>query len=50
MFDLEIPGFRYSRIANPTVDVLEKRVAMLEGGVAVSGDGVGAGGAAPTRC
>jgi len=34
MFDLEIPGFRYSRISNPTVDVLEKRVAMLEGGVA----------------
>src|SRR5580693_1970320 len=34
MFDLEIPGYRYSRISNPTVDVLEKRVAMLEGGVA----------------
>ena len=34
MFDLEIPGYRYSRIANPTTDVLEKRVAMLEGGVA----------------
>ena len=33
MFDLEVPGFRYSRISNPTVDVLEKRVAMLEGGV-----------------
>ena len=32
MFDLEIPGYRYSRIANPTVDILEKRVAMLEGG------------------
>ena len=34
MFDLELPGYRYSRIANPTTDVLEKRVAMLEGGVA----------------
>ena len=32
MFDLEIPGYRYSRIANPTVDILEKRVALLEGG------------------
>ena len=32
MFNLEIPGFRYSRIANPTVDILEKRVALLEGG------------------
>ena len=30
----KIPGYRYSRIANPTVDILEKRVAMLEGGVA----------------
>src|SRR5271169_4403290 len=34
MFNLEVSGFRYSRIANPTTDVLEKRVAMLEGGVA----------------
>jgi O-acetylhomoserine (thiol)-lyase len=34
MFDLEIPGYRYSRIANPTVDILEKRVALLEGGKA----------------
>ena len=31
-FNLEIPGFRYSRIANPTVDILEQRVALLEGG------------------
>ncbi len=31
---LEIPGFRYSRIANPTTDILEKRIALLEGGVA----------------
>jgi O-acetylhomoserine (thiol)-lyase len=34
MFNLEAPGFRYSRIANPTTDILEKRVAGLEGGVA----------------
>jgi O-acetylhomoserine (thiol)-lyase len=29
---LETPGFRYSRITNPTTDVLEKRIAQLEGG------------------
>jgi O-acetylhomoserine (thiol)-lyase len=34
MFDLEVPGFRYSRISNPTTEILEKRVAELEGGVA----------------
>src|ERR1700741_4622165 len=33
LFNLEAEGFRYSRIANPTVAVLEKRVAALEGGV-----------------
>jgi O-acetylhomoserine (thiol)-lyase len=33
LFDLEVPGYRYSRINNPTVDVLDKRVAALEGGV-----------------
>ncbi len=33
LFDLEAEGFRYTRIGNPTVDVLERRVAMLEGGV-----------------
>jgi O-acetylhomoserine (thiol)-lyase len=32
LFNLETPGYRYSRIANPTTDVLEKRVALLEGG------------------
>ena len=32
MFNLEIPGYRYSRIANPTSDILEQRVALLEGG------------------
>src|ERR1700691_1250001 len=33
LFNLEAEGFRYSRIANPTVAVLERRVAMLEGGI-----------------
>ncbi len=31
LFNLETDGFRYSRISNPTVDVLEQRVAALEG-------------------
>ncbi|WP_131113657.1 O-acetylhomoserine aminocarboxypropyltransferase/cysteine synthase family protein [Lichenihabitans psoromatis] len=34
LFNLETDGFRYSRISNPTVAVLEKRVAELEGGIA----------------
>jgi O-acetylhomoserine (thiol)-lyase len=33
LFNLEAEGYRYSRIANPTVAVLEQRVAALEGGV-----------------
>src|ERR1700744_6267622 len=33
LFNLEAEGYRYSRIANPTTAVLEKRVAELEGGV-----------------
>src|ERR1700726_4680018 len=33
LFDLEVEGYRYSRISNPTTDVLERRVAALEGGV-----------------
>jgi O-acetylhomoserine (thiol)-lyase len=33
LFNLEVEGFRYSRIANPTNAVLERRVAALEGGV-----------------
>lgn len=32
LFDLEVDGYRYSRISNPTVDILERRVAALEGG------------------
>ncbi len=34
LFSLEQPGNIYSRIMNPTVDVLEKRLAALEGGSA----------------
>src|SRR5262252_2577063 len=33
LFNLEAEGFRYSRISNPTVAVLERRVAALEGGI-----------------
>lgn len=33
IFDLQEPGFHYNRINNPTVDVLERRMAMLEHGV-----------------
>ena len=33
LFDLEENGFFYTRIANPTVDCVEKKIAMLEGGV-----------------
>jgi O-acetylhomoserine (thiol)-lyase len=33
LFNLEVEGHRYSRISNPTVAVLEERVAALEGGV-----------------
>lgn len=32
IMDLETPGFHYNRINNPTVDVLEQRLAALEGG------------------
>jgi O-acetylhomoserine (thiol)-lyase len=34
LFGLEIPGNIYTRIGNPTTDVVEQRVAALEGGVA----------------
>lgn len=33
LFNLEQPGYIYSRIGNPTVAVLEERIAALEGGV-----------------
>ena len=34
LFDLKVPGNIYTRIMNPTTDVLEQRVAAMEGGIA----------------
>ena len=34
LFDLKVPGNIYTRIMNPTQDVLEQRIASLEGGIA----------------
>jgi O-acetylhomoserine (thiol)-lyase len=34
LFNMEVPGHVYSRLSNPTVAVLEERVAALEGGAA----------------
>src|SRR5690606_22350195 len=34
LFDLKVPGNIYTRIMNPTQDVLEQRLASLEGGIA----------------
>jgi O-acetylhomoserine (thiol)-lyase len=34
LFNLEAEGYRYTRISNPTTEVLERRVAALEGGLA----------------
>jgi len=34
LFDLAVPGNIYTRIMNPTTDVLEQRCAQLEGGIA----------------
>ncbi len=44
LFNLEVEGNIYSRIMNPTTDVLEKRCAELDGGIA--GLGLSAGSAA----
>lgn len=33
LFDLSAPGHMYTRISNPTVDCVEKKIAALEGGV-----------------
>jgi len=46
LFNLAVPGNIYTRIMNPTADVLEKRVAELDGGIA--GLAVSAGSAAIT--
>tara|TARA_B110000037_G_scaffold184213_1_gene212894 strand:+ start:242 stop:1513 length:1272 start_codon:yes stop_codon:yes gene_type:complete len=44
LFDLAVPGNIYTRIMNPTNDVLEQRMAAMEGGIA--GLAVGSGMAA----
>ena len=44
LFNLAVPGNIYTRIMNPTADVLEQRIAALEGGIA--GLAVSAGSAA----
>lgn len=41
LFDLNDPGFFYTRLGNPTTDVLEKRIAALDGGVAAVATGSG---------
>ncbi len=46
LFDLKVQGNIYTRIMNPTTDVLEKRVAALEGGIGALG--VASGSAAVT--
>ncbi|WDD98709.1 O-acetylhomoserine aminocarboxypropyltransferase/cysteine synthase family protein [Thalassomonas actiniarum] len=33
LFDLKVPGNIYTRIMNPTTDVLEQRITALEGGI-----------------
>ncbi|MDO4731275.1 MAG: PLP-dependent transferase [Clostridia bacterium] len=33
LFDLKTDGFFYTRLANPTLDLVEKKIAELEGGV-----------------
>ncbi len=37
LFDLKVPGNIYTRIMNPTTDVLEQRLAALEGGIGALG-------------
>jgi O-acetylhomoserine (thiol)-lyase len=37
LFDLKVAGNIYTRIMNPTTDVLEKRIAALEGGIGALG-------------
>jgi O-acetylhomoserine (thiol)-lyase len=37
LFDLKVAGNIYTRIMNPTTDVLEKRLAALEGGIGALG-------------
>lgn len=46
LFDLKVAGNIYTRIMNPTTDVMEKRVAAMEGGI--GGLGLASGSAATT--
>ena len=48
MFEGELAGHFYSRISNPTVDVLEKRFASIEGAEAAVGFASGMGGITST--
>jgi O-acetylhomoserine (thiol)-lyase len=48
IFDLEQPGFHYNRVNNPTVDVLENRMAQLELGAAAVA--LSSGAAAVRQC
>ena len=41
LFDLKREGFFYTRLANPTVDASERKMAALEGGVAAVAVGAG---------
>ncbi len=34
LFDLEVPGYFYTRLGNPTADAFEQKIARMEGGVA----------------
>ena len=44
LYNLEVGGHLYSRISNPTVAVLENRLAALDGGGGGGGDRYGYGG------
>lgn len=48
VFNLSEPGFIYSRLNNPTCDILEKRLAALEGGVGAVTTASGASAVATT--
>ena len=37
LFNLDVPGYIYTRLNNPTSDIFEQRMAALEGGVAAVG-------------
>lgn len=41
LFDLKESGFFYTRLGNPTIDALEKKIAELDGGVCAVGTGSG---------